>query len=75
MNELAAKFDAFLPEGYSMISSNLLILEGLRRGSNDDEESQSSLRSADQESQQQLVVESCARTDREFRGLGMSKMD
>ena len=26
--ELASKFDAFLPEGYSMVSPNLLLLEG-----------------------------------------------
>ena len=30
-NELAAKFDVFLPEGYSMVSSNLLILENIQR--------------------------------------------
>mmetsp|Transcript_11681 Transcript_11681/g.25595 ORF Transcript_11681/g.25595 Transcript_11681/m.25595 type:complete len:150 (+) Transcript_11681:255-704(+) len=56
-NDLAQKFDAFLPEGYSMVSSNLLLLEG------------SLLQNGNQQQQGQDGgggKEGCARTEEEY---------
>ena len=56
-NDLAAKFDGFLPDGYSMVSSNLLLLEGtprmctVKNGSNDDQD----------------LIKGCARTEEEYK--------
>lgn len=62
--ELAAKFDVFLPEGYSMVSSNLLLLEGsLRKVCNDGRDEKNASEIVDVEDL------GCARTNEEYRGI------
>ena len=57
-NELAMKFDVFLPEGYSMVSSGLLLLE---------EAHNSHLPTRDENVNG--VEGGCARTEEEFTGM------
>ena len=57
-NELAMKFDVFLPEGYSMVSSSLLLLE---------EAHNSHLPTRDEN--ENGVEGGCARTEEEFTGM------
>lgn len=54
-NQLAAKFDNFLPEGYSMLASNMLLLE-ICSGENDDGQKGA-----------HIIQEGCARTREVFR--------
>ena len=59
-NALAAKFDVFLPNGYSMASSNLLVLEGtLRTGTGTG--------TAVVDDGDKDLAEGCARTEEEYR--------
>ncbi|KAL3805255.1 hypothetical protein ACHAW5_010488 [Stephanodiscus triporus] len=57
-NCLAEKFDVFLPDGYSMASSNLLVLEGNLKACT---------ATTDFNGDKDLI-EGCARTEEEFKG-------
>jgi hypothetical protein len=57
-NCLAEKFDVFLPDGYSMASSNLLVLEG---------NLQACTATTDFNGDKDFI-EGCARTEEEFKG-------
>ena len=61
-NALAAKFDVFLPNGYSMASSNLLVLEGTLRTGTGTGTGTAVVDDGDKD-----LAEGCARTEEEYR--------
>ena len=64
-NALAKKFDVFLPDGYSMASSNLLVLE-------------SSLQTCTATTElkgDKGIIEGCARTEEEFKGRKVNDVE